>query len=335
MNSDVFVGDLEKKYLKIITDYGIKIEEIEKVKEQNKNVNDKKRAELGKELIDLILSKETLVIEKAKDLISKGADVNYKSEPKGDFPLLICARKGYDEMAALLINSGADVNLANNYGTTALMAAARHDNAKLCIVLIRLGADVNASCKDGDTALFSAKMHGNDDCVKLLVQHNACLYHKNEKGESVLDVRGSATVIKKYIPKEETIAEVTHEDAMKLIEEASKELPEIDKYAQIPVSQPSTKVEDGDSEETQEEETVFGCTREEFEKLYEENNGFNTTYPADPPVSKHQQDGGKQRIRKKAAIAVKKMKNEKNKSSQVNITEESRRICAEALTRLD
>ena len=325
MNSDVFVGDLEKKYLKILTDYGIKIEEIDKIKEQNKKVNDKKRAQLGKELVDLILSKETLVIEKAKDLISKGADVNYKSEPKGDFPLLICARKGYDEMAALLINSGADVNLANNYGTTALMAAARHDNAKLCTVLIRLGADVNASCKDGDTALFSAKMHGNDDCVKLLVQHNACLYHKNEKGESVLDVRGSATVIKKYIPKEETIAEVTHEDAMKLIEEASKQIPGVD----IP-----TQVEDAEST-VKAEETAFGCTREEFEKLYEENNGFNTTYPADPPVSKHQQDGGKQRIRKRAAIAVKKKKNEKTKSSQVNITEESRKICAEILTRID
>ena len=331
MNSDVFVGDLEKKYLKILTDYGIKIEEIEKVKEQNIKVNDKKRTQLGKELMDLILSKETLVIEKAKDLISKGADVNYKSEPKGDFPLLVCARKGYDEMAALLINSGADVNLANNYGTTALMAAARHDNAKLCTVLIRLGADVNASCKDGDTALFSAKMHGNDDCVKLLVQHNACLYHKNEKGESVLDVRGNATVIKKYIPKEETIAEVTHEDAMKLIEEASKELPEIDKYAQIPVSQPSTEVEDGDSEETHEEETVFGCTREEFEKLYEENNGFNVTYPADQPLSTTQSSGGKQRTRKKMVEEIRKRE---SKSSQVNITEESRKICADILTKI-
>jgi hypothetical protein len=183
---------------------------------------------VDKELFDLIKNSGDSASEKVKELIKLGANVNYKEEVKGDYPLLICARKGYDNLAAILICAGADVNLTNNYGTTALMAAARHDNLNLCKVLVILGASINAECKDGDTALFSAKMHGNSEVVEYLIQRQAYIHHTNEAGKSILDIKGSNSKVGELLPELNSSSNNsepnTHEDAMKLINEAAQNL---------------------------------------------------------------------------------------------------------------
>lgn len=327
MNSNVDIEELKKNYADILHDYGI-----EKNKVEVKKINDEKKTELGRQLMELLMTKNLSVFTEAEKLIKKGADVNYKESTKGYFPLLICARKGYDSLAALLINYGADVNLADYYGTTTLMSAARHNNSKLCTVLLHLGADVNAMCSDGDTALFSAKMHGNDNVVKILLEHNAYLYHKNNKGETILDIQGDNTVINSYIDKEvKTISPASHEAAMKLVEEASKEILGMESQTQSSDTNPHGK------EETKEqtEEKIFGVTKEEFDELYDENNGFNEIYPEVPfPDVVDKQTGGRQRTRKKP-IEVLRKEIRRRKLGIPDISEESRKIIANDLTKLD
>ena len=85
-------------------------------------------------------------VEKVKELIQAGADVNAKKY--GDTPLHCC--KNVD-VAKLLIEAGADVNAKGYYERTPLHKCENVDVAKL---LIEAGADINAKDSDGLTPLY-------------------------------------------------------------------------------------------------------------------------------------------------------------------------------------
>ncbi len=127
-------------------------------------------------------------LDKVRSLIEKGVNVNYRNEEKGDFPLLVCARKNYLDVYKLLIENGADVNLVNNYLTSAVMGAARHGNLEILEDLIKNKANINLKCKDGDTALMSAKRHRQIKSFDMLIEAGAYLNQTNNRGETVLDI---------------------------------------------------------------------------------------------------------------------------------------------------
>lgn len=56
-------------------------------------------------------------------------------------------------MTILLLDKGADMELSNKYGITALMAAARNGNRLTCEVLVEAGADWEAEDKTGNKAV--------------------------------------------------------------------------------------------------------------------------------------------------------------------------------------
>lgn len=161
---------------------------ITKLSEEEADIANK----LGKQLYDLVVisDQSDKDIEKAIELIYNGANLEYKEPKKGDFALLVCARKDKRSLAYTLLRAGADVNQKNDYLTTATMAAARHGSKQILEMLILLGADVNARCLDGDTAIMSAKMHNQQECFDMLVKNGAHLVHRNDENKSLLDVDG-------------------------------------------------------------------------------------------------------------------------------------------------
>lgn len=209
---------------------------IKKFRGKIKKVDKATQDNLGRELFESINTKlppDDKAITKITQLILNGADVNYKDNRKGDFPLLVCARKdqNYLLIAFLLLKAGANVNLTNNYKTTALMAAARHGNKELVKLLITLGADVNAECLDGDTALMSAKMHDQQECFDILVNAQAHINHRNQNTCNIFEVKGnvnfdSCCLLDRSINPEEYIL-ATEMDAEELIKEAQKRLIDI------------------------------------------------------------------------------------------------------------
>jgi len=99
---------------------------------------------------------------------------DYLMEEAEATPLMRALRQGDTSGAKRLIAGGADVNVADPYGLTALMiAAADHDEAEIVEELLGAGASVNARSRDGETALFAAAFGGNATTVKELVQHGA------------------------------------------------------------------------------------------------------------------------------------------------------------------
>ncbi|BFZ07126.1 hypothetical protein BsWGS_10164 [Bradybaena similaris] len=89
-----------------------------------------------------------------KTLISCGADLNLKS-PKGP-PLYTAYSLGKLGVAELLLQGGANVDIANSSGHTLLMLAAIRHEEKWVQTLIQAGANANLVSATGRTALILA-----------------------------------------------------------------------------------------------------------------------------------------------------------------------------------
>jgi len=193
-NVDLF--ELENKRLEILKKYKIdeeNIEEYRKDLESNKSiVTEEGSNNLGKELYNFIKSanyKDSQDdLKKVKEYVYKGANIEYSTDVKRDFSLLLCARRNLINTFILLVQLGADINKVNEYKTTPAMTSARHGNKEILEILILLKADINAQCRDGDNALISAKRHDQKECFEILKKANAYFGTKNLLNQTVKDI---------------------------------------------------------------------------------------------------------------------------------------------------
>lgn len=111
-------------------------------------------------------------------LLEHGADANFAED---DSSVLDCALGGgHAGCVQLIIEAGADVNLATKKGRFPLMSAALKGNAGCVRVLIDAGAAVNQQQSFpfqyvGWTSLHYASSNGWADCVQILVNAGANL----------------------------------------------------------------------------------------------------------------------------------------------------------------
>lgn len=84
-------------------------------------------------------------------LMMKGVNVNARDTASGNTALIQACGHGYIHMARLLLENGADPNMANHKGVTALMKAVKVSH-ELVVLLIGKGADVTKTDAEGTTA---------------------------------------------------------------------------------------------------------------------------------------------------------------------------------------
>ena len=173
----------------------------------------------------LLLASKHGSSEIVKTLIDAGADVNLQDN-QGDSPLIHAVKEGkkrytlgwfsgdvtnsrrYHTCVNLLLEAGADVNMANKDGSTALLQTSAPGNEKGMRLLLKAdadvyrkdiarnrsefgqkpvlfdpstwmkllleaGADVNIANKEGCTALMAATESGESDCLELLLKADA------------------------------------------------------------------------------------------------------------------------------------------------------------------
>ena len=105
-------------------------------------------------------------------LVKAGIDLNV-DRGDGQSYLLICIEYNEDnslKLAEALIKSGADVNLQDDSGMTALMYAAQSDaNLSLLNELIDADADRNLKDNNGRTAYSYALEAGNEEAAKIIL----------------------------------------------------------------------------------------------------------------------------------------------------------------------
>lgn len=104
-------------------------------------------------------------------LIDAGADIIDGS--LYHYPLTMAVCNGEKDLAAFLLDRGADVNCQSETGKPLLTLAVCNATKDLAAFLLDRGADVNYESKNGETPLTIAVRHGKIDFAHLLLDRGA------------------------------------------------------------------------------------------------------------------------------------------------------------------
>ena len=101
--------------------------------------------------------------------LAKGNQASLNAfDNSGITPLMVAIDTANTDEVSILLESGADPNLAMSDGSTPLMVAAGRGSAEIAEILIRGGADIRATRDDGATALQLAEETGHESVLTLL-----------------------------------------------------------------------------------------------------------------------------------------------------------------------
>lgn len=105
----------------------------------------------------------------ARYLVLKGADVNMPSKNGFNvYPIHSAAAGNYTDILRLLIESGAQVNVKQQAGSTPLHAAAQYGNLDMLIILLESGAEVNVRMEGGKLPADLARDKGYNEIAEIL-----------------------------------------------------------------------------------------------------------------------------------------------------------------------
>ncbi|XP_013417926.1 ankyrin-1-like [Lingula anatina] len=113
-------------------------------------------------------------------------DVNCQDSKETCPPLLVAASMGETDMAAMLVQGGADVDFAGPDNATALILAADNDRRDTVRLLLQHGASVDRQDKYGGGALFLASQGGHTEIVEELIRAGASVDMVTSDGVSSL-----------------------------------------------------------------------------------------------------------------------------------------------------
>ncbi|CAG2199579.1 unnamed protein product [Mytilus edulis] len=152
----------------------------------------------------LIKAAEDGDLEKVKNLVRHGADINYK-DTFGSFTALHCAaNNGNIEIINYLADKKADMNCRNNRGRTPLHLSVHKGRIEASKALINRGTAINAVNIFGCTALHMAGYWVKSvEMSKMLVDNGASVNIKDKDGITPVEIaaKGQNTDVFEYLKK--------------------------------------------------------------------------------------------------------------------------------------
>lgn len=147
--------------------------------------------EANAKLHQAVLMNEAKAVKK---YLLKGALVDHQEDNRGWTPLLFAIEAENDEIATILVDRGADVNMISTKDQVSpLQRAASKGNLKMISLLIRKGADVNhQDAQLRSTPLMWACINGHEDAARFLLDNGALINVRGNRGESALFLAVSA-----------------------------------------------------------------------------------------------------------------------------------------------
>eukprot|EP00439_Symbiodinium_sp_Y106_P023855 s1984_g2.t3 len=120
-------------------------------------------------------------VEIVRLLLEAGADKDL-ADNDGYTPLISASSRGHVEIARLLLEAGANKDMATSDGATALMFASGRGDVEVARLLLQAGADPDLGDDDGDTPLMIASSDGHVDIARLLLEAGANTDMTNNEG---------------------------------------------------------------------------------------------------------------------------------------------------------
>jgi uncharacterized protein len=162
-------------------------------------------AGVNEDLIAAAVAGPPIDLNVVRQLVNRGADVNFHDQGRGGWTALMYAAHNQEiDVVEFLVGKGADVNAKASDGKSVLMAACDMDSEdpvehwgdgtgqsyqELVIkLLLDKGAEVNLKDDDGKTALMNASQHGPTDLVSLLLAKGADINAKAKNGDTALAI---------------------------------------------------------------------------------------------------------------------------------------------------
>ncbi len=114
--------------------------------------------------------------------------VNPDQRWRGAIPLLVAAEQRYTDIVRLLLEHGANPDIMDSFGYTALITASDFGYTDMVRLLFRFDANLNVPrwTTLGETVLTLASKNGHADIVELLLAHGADPNRRNSHYESPL-----------------------------------------------------------------------------------------------------------------------------------------------------
>ena len=130
-------------------------------------------------------------VEEVRKIISCGISPNFSADGFGITPLIYASKHGHEDLVKLLLNMGADPNLANQRGCTPLhFAVGNFGTVKFVVgtvkLLLEARADPDKADENGNTPLNCGTMFSRTESVKLLLEAGGEPKTANKKGETPL-----------------------------------------------------------------------------------------------------------------------------------------------------
>ena len=120
--------------------------------------------------LSILITCMTVSLVLAKDPVKDiGTYKVEKTEIVNVSPFCISIAKGDYEMVKKMVELGTEVNTTSQ-GMTPLMYAARYDRVEIIKLLVANGAEINVKDKKGFTALKYAELSGADNAKALLLE---------------------------------------------------------------------------------------------------------------------------------------------------------------------
>jgi ankyrin repeat protein len=121
-----------------------------------------------------------------RSLVSSGeASVNFQFGG-GETPVMVCCRQDGTDILIYLIQRGANLDLVNNIGQTALHLAAFYNKHLSMALLLQNGANAGLASNNGRTALMLSAMDNSPKCAALLLQHGVAVDAIDRGGRTAL-----------------------------------------------------------------------------------------------------------------------------------------------------
>ncbi|QCJ41258.1 hypothetical protein FAY30_04745 [Bacillus sp. S3] len=151
-----------------------------------------KKQEKEREIMNEGLNKQLLQAAKRGEadtiskLINNGANINVQ-DSKGRTALMNATYNNDVETAKILIKAGADVNIQDDMKNNPFLYAGAEGYIDILELTIKAGADPTITNRYGGTALIPASEHGYVDVIKvLLTQTDIDVNHVNNLGWTAL-----------------------------------------------------------------------------------------------------------------------------------------------------